>query len=164
MKTKIIILSLTITFLLTACQSSSENTTSVSTTAESIIQTSGTCPNEDYYSTADITAIGEGTDDSSEATESEPVDTYQNLKDTLGEYFTDTAFDAFYNQGIADKYFADAFMNNYDITVQKMELVEKGDNSETVKVTFKKGSTEDDNTFAFTYDDKGLVNKIVITE
>ena len=161
MKTKIIILSLTITFLLTACQSSSENTTSVSTTAESIIQTSGTCPNEDYYSTADITAIGEGTDDSSEATESEPVDT---LKDTLGEYFTDTAFDAFYNQGIADKYFADAFMNNYDITVQKMELVEKGDNSETVKVTFKKGSTEDDNTFAFTYDDKGLVNKIVITE
>ena len=55
-------------------------------------------------------------------------------------------------------------MNNYDITVQKMELVEKGDNSETVKVTFKKGSTEDDNTFAFTYDDKGLVNKIVITE
>ena len=159
MKTKIIILSLTITFLLTACQSSSENTTSVSTTAESIIQTIGTCPNEDYYSTADITAIGEGTDDSSEATESEPVDTYQNLKDTLGEYFTDTAFDAFYNQGIAD-----AFMNNYDITVQKMELVEKGDNSETVKVTFKKGSTEDDNTFAFTYDDKGLVNKIVITE
>ena len=156
-------MSLTITFLLTACQSSSENTTSVSTTAESIIQTIGTCPNEDYYS-ADITAIGEGTDDSSEATESEPVDTYQNLKDTLGEYFTDTAFDAFYNQGIADKYFADAFMNNYDITVQKMELVEKGDNSETVKVTFKKGSTEDDNTFAFTYDDKGLVNKIVITE
>ena len=149
-KTKIIILSLTITFLLTACQSSSENTTSVSTTAESIIQTIGTCPNEDYYSTADITAIGEGTDDSSEATESEPVDTYQNLKDTLGEYFTDTAFDAFYNQGIADKYFADAFMNNYDITVQKMELVEKGDNSETVKVTFKKGFTEDDNTFAFT--------------
>lgn len=55
-------------------------------------------------------------------------------------------------------------MNNYDITVQKMELVEKGDNSETVKVTFKKGSTEDDDTFAFTYDDKGLVNKIVITE
>lgn len=35
MKTKIIILSLTITFLLTACQSFSENTTSVSTTAES---------------------------------------------------------------------------------------------------------------------------------
>ena len=164
MKTKIIILSLTITFLLTACQSSSENTTSVSTTAESIIQTIGTCPNEDYYSTADITAIGEGTNDSYEETESEPVDTYQNLTDTLGEYFTDTAFDAFYNQGIADKYFADAFMNNYDITVQKMELVEKGDNSETVKVTFKKGSTEDDNTFAFTYDDKGLVNKIVITE
>lgn len=94
---KIIILSLTITFLLTACQSSSEDTTSVSTTAESIIQTIGTCPNEDYYSTADITAIGEGTDDSSETTESEPVDTYQNLKDTLGKYFTDTSFDAFYN-------------------------------------------------------------------
>ena len=164
MKTKIIILSLTITFLLTACQSSSENTTSVSTTAESIIQTIGTCPNEDYYSTADITAIGEGTDDSSEATESEPVDTYQNLKDTLGEYFTDTAFDAFYNQGIADKYFADAFMNNYDITVQKMEFVEKGANSETEKLTYKQGTTEDDNTLAFTYEDKGLVNKIVITE
>ena len=164
MKTKIIILSLAMTFLLTACQSSSEDTTSVSATAESIIQTIGTCPNEDYYSTADITAIGEGTEDSSETTESEPVDTYQNLKDTLGKYFTDTSFDAFYNQGIADKYFADAFMNNYDITVQKMELVEKGDNSETVKVTFKKGSTEDVDTFTFTYDDKGLVNKIVITE
>ena len=164
MKTKIIILSLTITFLLTACQSSSENTTSVSTTAESIIQTIGTCPNEDYYSTADITAIGEGTDDSSEATESEPVDTYQNLKDTLGEYFTDTAFDTFYSQGIADKYFSDAFMNNYEISVQDIELVEKKDNSETVKVTFKKGSTEDTETFLFTYDDNGLVTKIVITD
>ena len=160
---RFLIIALTATIFLSACKSS-ENNNSVSTAAEKIIQTIANCPNEEYYSTADITAIGEGTDDSSEATKSEPVDTYQNLKDTLGEYFTDTSFDAFYNQGIADKYFADAFMNNYDITVQKMELVEKGDNSETVKVTFKKGSTEDNDTFAFTYDDKGLVNKIVITE
>ena len=55
-------------------------------------------------------------------------------------------------------------MNNYEISVQDIELVEKKDNSETVKVTFKKGSAEDTDTFLFTYDDDGLVTKIVITD
>ena len=92
-----LIIALTATIFLSACKSS-ENNNSVSTAAEKIIQTIANCPNEEYYSTADITAIGEGTDNSSESseTEPEPVDTYQNLKDTLGEYFTDTAFDAFW--------------------------------------------------------------------
>lgn len=92
-----LIIALTSTIFLSACKSS-ENNNSVSTAAEKIIQTIANCPNEEYYSTADITAIGEGTDNSSESseTEPEPVDTYQNLKDTLGEYFTDTAFDAFW--------------------------------------------------------------------
>ena len=168
MKTKklfsFLIITLTATFFLSACKSSSENDNSVSTAAEKIIQTIGNCPNEEYYSTTDITAIGEGTDSSSESSETEPIDTYQNLKDTLGEYFTDTAFDAFYSQGIADKYFSDAFMNNYEISVQDIELVEKKDNSETVKVTFNKGSAEDTDTFLFTYDDDGLVTKITITD
>ena len=159
-----LILALTATIFLSACNSSSENNNSVSTAAEKIIQTIGNCPNEEYYSTTDITAIGEGVDSSSESSESEPVDTYQNLKDTLGKYFTDTAFDAFYSQGIADKYFSDAFMNNYEISLQDIELVEKKDNSETVKVTLKKGSAEDTDTFLFTYDDDGLVTKIVITD
>ena len=144
---RFLIIALTATIFLSACKSS-ENNNSVSTAAKKIIQTIANCPNEEYYSTSDITAIGEGTDSSSESseTEPEPVDTYQNLKDTLGEYFTDTAFDTFYSQGIADKYFSDAFMNNYEISVQDIELVEKKDNSETVKVTFKKGSTEDTDT------------------
>lgn len=160
-----LIISLTAAIFLSACSSSSENDNSVSTATEKIIQAIGNCPNEEYYSTADITAIGEGADSSSEnSEETEPVDTYQNLKDTLGEYFTDTAFDTFYSQGIADKYFSDAFMNNYEISVQDIELVEKKDNSETVKVTFKKGSTEDTDTFLFTYDDNGLVTKITITD
>lgn len=159
---RFLIIALTATIFLSACKSS-ENNNSVSTAAEKIIQTIGNCPNEEYYSTSDITSIGEGTDSSSE-TEPEPVDTYQNLKDTLGEYFTDTAFDAFYSQGIADKYFSDAFINNYEISVQNIELVEKKDNSETVKVTLKKGSVEDADTFLFTYDDDGLVTKIVITD
>ena len=159
-----LIITLTAAIFLSACSSSSKGNNSVSTAAEKIIQTIGNCPNEEYYSTADITAIGEGTDSGSESSESEPVDTYQNLKDTLGEYFTDTAFDAFYSQGIADKYFSDAFMNNYEISVQDVELVEKKDNSETVKVTFKKGSAEDTETFLFTYDDNGLVTKITITD
>lgn len=164
-KLSFLIIILTATFFLSACQSSSENSNSVSTTAEKIIQTIGNCPNEDYYSTSDITTIGEGADSSSEnSEETEPVDTYQNLKDTLGESFTDTAFEAFYSQGIADKYFSDAFMYNYEISVQDIELVEKKDNSETVKVTFKKGSAEDTDTFSFTYDDVGLVSKIVITD
>ncbi len=158
-----LIIALTATIFLSACKSS-ENNNSVSTAAQKIIQTIGNCPNEEYYSTSDITAIGEGTDSSSESSETESVDTYQNLKDTLGKYFTDTAFDAFYSQGIADKYFSDAFMNNYEISVQDIELVEKKDNSETVKVTFKKGSAEDTDTFLFTYDDDGLVTKIVITD
>lgn len=163
-KLSFLIITLTTVIFLSACKSS-ENNNSVSTAAEKIIQTIGNCPNEEYYSTTDITAIGEGTDSSSEnSEETEPVDTYQNLKDTLGEYFTDTAFDAFYSQGIADKYFSDAFMNNYEISVQDIELVEKKDNSETVKVTFKKGSTEDTDTFLFTYDDDGLVTKITITD
>lgn len=157
---RFLIIALTATIFLSACKSS-ENDNSISTAAEKIIQTIGNCPNEEYYSTSDITAIGEGTDNSSETA---PVDTYQNLKDTLGKYFTDTAFDAFYSQGIADKYFSDAFMNNYEISVQDIELVEKKDNSETVKVTFKKGSAEDADTFLFTYDDDGLVTKIVITD
>ena len=160
---RFLIIALTATIFLSACKSS-ENNNSVSTAAEKIIQTIGNCPNEKYYSTSDITAIGEGTDSSSESSENESVDTYQNLKDTLGEYFTDTAFDAFYSQGIADKYFSDAFMNNYEISVQDIELVEKKDNSETVKVTFKKGSAEDTDTFLFTYDDDGLITKIVITD
>lgn len=162
---RFLIIALTATIFLSACKSS-ENNNSVSTAAKKIIQTIANCPNEEYYSTSDITAIGEGTDSSSESseTEPEPVDTYQNLKDTLGEYFTDTAFDAFYSQGIADKYFSDAFINNYEIFVQDIELVEKKDNSETVKVTLKKGSVEDTNTFLFTYDDDGLVTKIVITD
>ena len=159
---RFLIIALTATIFLSACKSS-ENNNSVSTAAEKIIQTIGNCPNEEYYSTSDITSIGEGTDSSSE-TEPEPVDTYQNLKDTLGEYFTDTAVDAFYSQGIADKYFSDAFINNYEISVQNIELVEKKDNSETVKVTLKKGSVEDADTFLFTYDDDGLVTKIVITD
>ena len=159
-KLSFLIIALTATIFLSACKSS-ENNNSVSTAAEKIIQTIGNCPNEEYYSTSGITAIGEGTDNSSET---EPVDTYQNLKDTLGEYFTDTAFDAFYSQGIADKYFSDAFMNNYEISVQDIELGEKKDNSETVKVTLKKGSAEDTDTFLFTYDDGGLVTKIVITD
>ena len=161
-----LIIVLTSAFVLSACQSSSESDNSVSTAAEKIIQAIGNYPNEEYYSTSSITAIGEGTDSSSESseTEPEPVDTYQNLKDTLGEYFTDTAFDTFYSQGIADKYFSDAFMNNYEISVQDIELVEKKDNSETVKVTLKKGSVEDADTFLFTYDDGGLVTKIVITD
>lgn len=158
-----LIIALTATIFLSACKSS-ENNNSVSTAAQKIIQTIGNCPNEEYYSTSDITAIGEGTDSSSESSETEPVDTYQNLKDTLGEYFTDTAFDAFYSQGIADKYFSDAFINNYEISVQDIELVEKKDNSETVKVTSKKGSAEDADTFLFTYDDDGLVTKIIITD
>ena len=158
-----LILTLTASIFLSACKSS-ENNNSVSTAAQKIIQTIGNCPNEEYYSTSDITAIGEGTDSSSESSETESVDTYQNLKDTLGKYFTDTAFDAFYSQGFADKYFSDAFMNNYEISVQDIELVEKKDNSETVKVTFKKGSAEDTDTFLFTYDDDGLVTKIVITD
>lgn len=158
-----LIIALTATIFLSACKSS-ENNNSVSTAAQKIIQTIGNCPNEEYYSTSDITAIGEGTDSSSESSETESVDTYQNLKDTLGKYFTDTAFDAFYSQGFADKYFSDAFMNNYEISVQDIELVEKKDNSETVKVTFKKGSAEDTDTFLFTYDDDGLVTKIVITD
>ena len=158
-----LIIALTATIFLSACKSS-ENNNSVSTAAQKLIQTIGNCPNEEYYSTSDITAIGEGTDSSSESSETESVDTYQNLKDTLGKYFTDTAFDAFYSQGIADKYFSDAFMNNYEISVQDIELVEKKDNSETVKVTFKKGSAEDTDTFLFTYDDDGLVTKIVITD
>ena len=158
-----LIIALTATIFLSACKSS-ENNNSVSTAAQKIIQTIGNCPNEEYYSTSDMTAIGEGTDSSSESSENESVDTYQNLKDTLGEYFTDTAFDAFYSQGIADKYFSDAFMNNYEISVQDIELVEKKDNSETAKVTFKKGSAEDTDTFLFTYDDDGLVIKIVITD
>lgn len=162
---RFLIIALTATIFLSACKSS-ENNNSASTAAEKIIQTIANCPNEEYYSTSDITAIGEGTDSSSESseTEPEPVDTYQNLKDTLGEYFTDTAFDAFYSQGIADKYFSDAFMNNYEISAQDIELVEKKDNSETVKVTLKKGSAEDTDTFLFTYDDEGLVTKIVITD
>lgn len=168
MKTKKLFSSLIITLtavtFLSACKSSPENNNSVSTAAEKIIQTIGNCPNEKYYSTTDITEIGEGANSSSENSETEPVDTYQNLKDTLGEYFIDTAFDAFYSQGIADKYFSDAFMNNYEISVQNIELVEKKDNSETVKVTFKKGSAEDTDTFSFTYDDDGLVSKIVITD
>lgn len=160
-----LIISLTAAIFLSACSSLSENDNSVSTATEKIIQTIGNGPNEEYYSTSDITAIGEGADSSSEnSEETEPVDTYQNLKDTLGEYFTDTAFDAFYSQGIADKYFSDAFMNNYEISVQDIELVEKKDNSETVKVTFNKGSAEDTDTFLFTYDDDGLVTKIVITD
>ena len=158
-----LIIALTATIFLSACKSS-ENNNSVSTAAEKIIQTIGNCPNEEYYSTSDITAIGEGTDSSSESSETESVDTYQNLKDTLGKYFTDTAFDAFYSQGIADKYFSDAFMNNYEISVQNIELVEKKDNSETAKVTLKKGSAEDTDTFLFTYDDDGLITKIVITD
>ena len=158
-----LIIALTATIFLSACKSS-ENNNSVSTAAQKIIQTIGNCPNEEYYSTSDITAIGEGTDSSSESSETESVDTYQNLKDTLGKYFTDTAFDAFYSQGFADKYFSDAFMNNYKISVQDIELVEKKDNSETVKVTLKKGSVEDADTFLFTYDDDGLVTKIVITD
>ena len=121
---RFLIIALTATIFLSACKSS-ENNNSVSTAAKKIIQTIANCPNEEYYSTSDITAIGEGTDSSSESSETEPVDTYQNLKDTLGEYFTDTAFDAFYSQGIADKYFSDAFMNNYEISVQDIELVEK---------------------------------------
>ena len=160
---RFLIIALTATIFLSACKSS-ENNNSVSTAAKKIIQTIANCPNEEYYSTSDITAIGEGTDSSSESSETEPVDTCQNLKDTLGEYFTDTAFDAFYSQGIADKYFSDAFMNNYEISVQDIELVEKKDNSETVKVTLKKGSVEDADTFLFTYDDDGLVTKIVITD
>ena len=162
---RFLIIALTATIFLAACKSS-ENNNSVSTAAKKIIQTIANCPNEEYYSTSDITAIGEGTDSSSESseTEPEPVDTYQNLKDTLGEYFTDTAFDAFYSQGIADKYFSDAFINNYEISVQNIELVEKKDNSETLKVTLKKGSVEDADTFLFTYDDDGLVTKIVITD
>lgn len=160
---RFLIIALTATIFLSACKSS-ENDNSISTAAEKIIQTIGNCPNEEYYSTSDITAIGEGTDSSSESSETEPVDTYQNLKDTLGKYFTDTAFDVFYSQGIADKYFSDAFMNNYEISVQDIELVEKKDNSETVKVTLKKGSVEDADTFLFTYDDDGLVTKIVITD
>ena len=155
---RFLIIALTATIFLSACKSS-ENNNSVSTAAKKIIQTIANCPNEEYYSTSDITAIGEGTDSSSESS-----DTYQNLKDTLGEYFTDTAFDAFYSQGIADKYFSDAFINNYEISVQNIELVEKKDNSETVKVTLKKGSVEDADTFLFTYDDDGLVTKIVITD
>ena len=43
-------------------------------------------------------------------------------------------------------------------------MVEKKDNSETVKVTSKKGSAEDADTFLFTYDDDGLVTKIIITD
>ncbi len=162
-KLSFLIIVLTAALFLSACRSS-ENNNSVSTAAKKIIQTIGNCPNEEYYSTTDITAIGEGADNSSESSETEPVDTYQNLKDTLGEYFTDTAFDAFYSQGIADKYFSDAFINDYEISVQDIELAEKKDNSETVKVTFKKGSDEDIDTFLFTYDDDGLVTKIVITD
>lgn len=180
MKRNISILLLGSMFVFSACSSStqgdtaSEDTTrtdtaggdTVSDAAETVIHTIATCPNDTYYTPANVTEIGEGTASDSENNASEDafVDTYQVLYDTLGEYFTDEGFQFFYNNGIADHYFVDADVNAYEISVKNLELSEKGENTEVIDATLQKGDTEETDTFTFTYDDVGKITKIMITQ
>lgn len=180
MKRNISILLLGSMFVFSACSSSTQGDTAaedttktdtagedtISDAAETVIQTIATCPNDTYYTPANVTEIGEGTDSGTDdsAPNDSFVDTYQVLYDALGEYFTDEGFQFFYNNGIADHYFVDADVNAYEISVKNLELSEKGENTEVINATLQKGDNEETETFTFTYDDDGKITKIMITQ
>ncbi|MDO4313750.1 MAG: hypothetical protein Q4C52_11770 [Eubacteriales bacterium] len=137
-----------------------EEDMSVSTSAEKVIEAMMSCPNAELYNSKAVEMIGDGiTEADNEAAKEEQARLKNNWKVLVGDYFEEGTFEDFL--GItATTFLTEADMTGEIISVESIELVEKHEYTELVKVNLKRDDKEEQVTILFTYDSEGKIKKV----
>lgn len=144
----------------------SGNSSAVSEGATKVVTAMATCPNADLFNVDAVTAIGSGTSTSEadkEKTRAAAEKIEANWKTAVGKYFSEEGLKAFLLGSDASKYLAQAELEKKEISLKSIELVEKKDTWETVKVTILNADKEEQFEAVFQHDDKGLISKVTIS-
>lgn len=142
---------------ITGCSSKEESKTAISENTKKVIETIMTAPNDELYSGVPTTVIGDNIEVVAEDT------TYDNWEKAIGDCFAEGRLEEFISKG-GNMYLAEAVNENISISVKDMELEEKGDLTENVKVTLEKGNKEEQVSVHVTKESDGKIKKIQIIE
>lgn len=147
---------LLVIFVLGGCSTTGK----VSSPAQNVIQAMMTCPNEKLFDPEMVGAVGEGvsfTDEEKAQMQELRDEVDANWKALVGEYFSEDSFEQFHNR--------DYFLSrNVPVEVKKMELLEKDDSYENVKVKLLVDSEEKEVLVKLGYNPDGKIWKVEIVE
>ena len=144
---------------------SDENT--ISEGARAVIETFGTSPNLELCNADMAMPIGLGvelSDEQKEKIESEGKKARDNWEMAIGKYFAPNGLDMFLNDGQAYYYLGLSSVENVETEVKNMELVEKNDLDEKVKVTVAVDGVDEQIMVAFRCDEDGLIYRVSVTK
>ena len=147
--------------ILTGCSTKAENKT-VSEPAKAVIEAMFTAPNEELYHEGAISVIGQGVipSDSEEGEKKEASNEIEkNWEEAVGKYFAESYLSDFVAT-TGTKYLAEAVMEDVDCSVEKMDQIEKSENSEMVEVSYRMGEDEKRVRLSVQYDDNGRIRAL----
>ena len=147
--------------LFTGCSAKTEKQ-EVSEPAKAVLEAMFTAPNEDLYNENAISVIGEGVipSDSEEGEKKEASKKIEkNWDDAVGKYFAESYLSDFVAT-TGTKYLAEAVMDDVDCSVEKMDLIEKSEDSEMVEVSYRMGEDERTARLSIQYDDNGRIRAL----
>lgn len=146
------------------CSQKSSSTDEVSDAARTVIETFMTCPNEDLYNDTMKGAIGSGTEKISDEEWEKINAAYEkvseNWEKAIGKYFADNSLEKFVDDGYVNRYMSEG----KQMKVESMELLEKDDSTEKVKVTALVEDKEQEITVEFKYNPDGRIWKVNLIE
>lgn len=140
----------------------------ISPGVKAIIETFATCPNEKLYNDAMFAPIGPGTEDITDEDREKAAQEYEKAmgrwEGAIGEYFGPRGLEAFINTD-AFRYFVRSRAEDTEVKTKpvKMELVEKDDTLEKVRVTVSVNEIEEVILMTFSREKDGSIYKIMVT-
>ena len=133
---------------------------SVSPNAKKVLEAMMTCPNPDLFTNESAAVIGDEGVGNNEAGAKEWERIEENWKEQVGDCISEEYFEKFFST-VAMTYYTESEASGEPISIASMELEEKGEITELVRVNLKKGDdTEEQVSILFTYDSEGKIQKI----